>query len=231
MKLPVVFAPGSLCDGRLFEAQLRGIDAECSVADLTLDDSIEAMAGRLLRGAPPRFALVGLSLGGVVAAEVIRRAPGRVRGLALIDTNLDEPDGRQIATLRRWQAAVRSGQLASVIAEFVPRMTNNPKRYGQLVTEMALAVGPAGFLRQNTALQGRHDRRGVLSGADVPILVVCGADDAMCPPSLHADLADRSPHARLVVVAQAGHLSTIDQPEELTSVLADWLELCNTTNK
>ena len=104
MKLPVVFAPGSLCDARLFESQLQGLDAPCSVADLTLDDSIEAMARRLLRDAPLRFALVGLSLGGVVAAEVLALAPERVRGVALMDTHLDAPSAAQLETRRRWAA-------------------------------------------------------------------------------------------------------------------------------
>lgn len=228
MSFPAVFVPGSLCDSRVFRKQLRDLDADCRVADVTLDASIDAMAERLLRSAPLRFTLVGLSLGGIVAAEVIRRAPDRVRGLALIDTNLAPPDRRQIDNRRRWAAAVRSGQLALVIQELVPTMTVAPERHGQLITEMARSVGPAGFLRQNAALLDRPDRRSVLCDVEVPTTIVCGAEDAVCPPALHADLAERTPHAKLTVVADAGHLSTIDQPAALTSAIADWLELCNT---
>ena len=83
---PVIFLPGSLCDKRVFADQLREIDQPCEVADLTLDDSIMAMATRVLREAPQRFALVGLSLGGIVAAEIARLGSERVQAMALIDT-------------------------------------------------------------------------------------------------------------------------------------------------
>ena len=228
MTLPVVFAPGSLCDARVFDDQVRGLGAPCSVADLTLDDSIEAMARRLLQDAPQRFALVGLSLGGIVAAEVFATAPERVGGVALLDTNLDAPSPAQVDTRRRWAADVRSGHLHDVIATLIPQMTIDPARHGRLIADMALGAGSAAFLRQNSALLHRHDLRDALACADVPVLVACGAEDSVCPPSIHTDLASRSPHARLAVVAQAGHLSTIDQPAALTSALADWLMLCNT---
>lgn len=105
---PVIFLPGSLCDERVFADQLREIDQPCEVADLTLDDSIMAMATRVLREAPPRFALVGLSLGGIVAAEIARLASERVQAMALIDTNLGAADDAQLRTRRRWATDVLS---------------------------------------------------------------------------------------------------------------------------
>ena len=226
MTVPVVFAPGSLCDGRLFHDQIVAV-GDAMLADLNADESIEAMAERLLRDAPSRFALVGLSLGGIVAAEVVRQAPLRVAGLALIDTNLDAPNVGQLETRRRWAAEVRSGHFPLVVAELLPQMTACPAEHGALITKMALAAGPAAFLRQNAALLQRSDRRPSLSSIEVPTLVACGALDTVCPPTIHADLADRTPHARLAVVVEAGHLSTIDQPAALTSALMDWLKLCN----
>ena len=224
---PVIFLPGSLCDERVFADQLREIDQPCEVADLTLDDSIAAMAIRVLRAAPPRFALVGLSMGGIVASEIARLAPESVLAMALLDTNLGVADDLQLRTRRRWASDVRSGRFAQVVEELVPALTISPEAHGPLIVEMATAVGPAGFLRQNEALLHRRDQLSSVSRFQGPILIACGSDDRLCSPRVHADLAARFAHARLLVVEQAGHLSSIDQPVALTSGLTDWLDDLN----
>lgn len=224
---PVIFLPGSLCDERVFADQLREIDQPCEVADLTLDDSIAAMAIRVLRAAPPRFALVGLSMGGIVASEIARLAPERVLAMALLDTNLGVADDLQLRTRRRWASDVRSGRFAQVVEELVPALTISPEAHGPLIVEMATAVGPAGFLRQNEALLHRRDQLSIVSRFQGPILIACGSHDRLCSPRVHADLAARFAHARLLVVEQAGHLSSIDQPVALTRGLTDWLDDLN----
>ena len=224
---PVIFLPGSLCDERVFADQLREIDQPCEVADLTLDDSIAAMAIRVLRAAPPRFALVGLSMGGIVASEIARLAPERVLAMALLDTNLGVADDLQLRTRRRWASDVRSGRFAQVVEELVPALTISPEAHGPLIVEMATAVGPAGFLRQNEALLHRRDQLSIVSRFQGPILIACGSHDRLCSPRVHADLAARFAHARLLVVEQAGHLSSIDQPVALTSGLTDRLDDLN----
>ena len=224
---PVIFLPGSLCDERVFADQLREIDQPCEVADLTLDDSIEAMAIRVLRAAPQRFVLVGLSMGGIVASEIARLASERVLAMALLDTNLGVADDLQLRTRRRWASDVRSGRFAQVVEELVPALTISPEIHGPLIVEMATAVGPAGFLRQNEALLHRRDQQPVVSRFQGPTLIACGSHDRLCSPRAHADLAACFAHARLLVVEQAGHLSSIDQPEALTSGLTDWLDDLN----
>ena len=224
---PVIFLPGSLCDERVFADQLREIDQPCEVADLTLDDSIAAMAIRVLRAAPPQFALVGLSMDGIVAAEIVRLAPERVLAMALLDTNLGGVDDLQLRTRRRWVSDVRAGRFAQVVEELVPALTTSPEAHGPLILKMAIAVGPASFLRQNKALLHRRDQRAIVSSFQGPTLIACGSDDQLCPPEAHADLASSLAHARLLVVEQAGHLSTIDQPEVLTGGLTDWLDDLN----
>ena len=224
---PVIFLPGSLCDERVFADQLREIDQPCEVADLTLDDSIAAMAIRVLLAAPPRFALVGLSMGGIVASEIARLASERVLAMALLDTNLGVADDLQLRTRRRWASDVRSGRFAQVVEELVPALTISPEAHGPLIVEMATAVGPAGFLRQNEALLHRRDQQSIVSRFQGPTLIACGSHDRLCSPRVHADLAACFAHARLLVVEQAGHLSSIDQPEALTSGLTDWLDDLN----
>ncbi len=227
MTLPVVLLPGSMCDAALFAGQLESLGSAASVGDLTRSSTIEAMAADVLHHAPPMFAVAGLSLGGIVAAEVAAQAPDRVAGVALLDTNLGFADEAQLENRRGWPEVVRAGGFEALIS-VVGHLTVDPKTHGQAIVEMARRVGPEAFLRQNEALLHRRDRRNDLASLSYPVLIACGREDSLCPPAMHRDLASRTPHAQLSIVDRTGHLSTIDQPEELTSLLTEWLNLCNT---
>lgn len=227
MTLPVVLLPGSMCDAALFAGQLESLGSAASVGEVTKSSTIEAMAAGVLHHAPPVFALAGLSLGGIVAAEVAVQAPNRVAGLALLDTNLGLADDVQLTNRRNWAEVVRSGGFDELI-EAVDHLTVDPQTHGRTIVDMARRIGPEAFLRQNEALLHRRDRRNDLASSSCPVLVACGREDSLCPPAMHRDLANRIPHAQLSIVDEAGHLSTIDQPEELTSLLTEWLNLCNT---
>ncbi len=227
----VVLLPGSLCDERLFTAQIDalGADHDVHVGDLTRSSSIEAMADDVLARAPDRFAVAGLSLGGIVATELASRAPERLTGVAVLDTNLAIPDGLQVERRTAWAQRARSGEFAQLIAdEFVEPMTADAVAHGGLIFDMAFEAGVTTFLRQNEALLQRRDRRDDLASLSVPVLVAAGREDRMCPPHLHEDLAARTAHAELVLVDGAGHLSTIDQPAALNDALQSWLRRCHT---
>lgn len=232
MTVDVVMIPGFLCDGRVFESQVEALRAHpatdsVSVADITSADSIEAMATTVLDHAPERCCIVGLSLGAIVAAEIGHIAPHRLDGVALLDTNLDRPDDVQIARRRRWAEDVDAGRFLQVVHDhLVDPLTADPGAHGPLIVDMATRCGAPTFVQQNTALLHRRDRRDDLASLSVPILIACGREDELCPPRLHRELAERHPGAHLVVVDGAGHLSTVDRPDELSAALADWLTDC-----
>jgi pimeloyl-ACP methyl ester carboxylesterase len=227
--LPLVLVPGALCDEALFGVPFRSLSSSVVVAKITGEDTIEAMAESVLAEAPPEFAIAGLSLGGIVAAEIVDRAPHRVRGLGLLDTNLGEVSEDQVATRTRWASQVRAGQFASMVAEeLVTPLTSDADRHGGAIFDMAMRVGAAAFLRQNHALLHRHDRRQLLDSVSVPVLVACGGLDTVTPPFLHGELVQRCALGTYRVVPDAGHLSTIDQPEALAHVLTGWIQTCNT---
>lgn len=230
--LPLVMLPGSMCDHRLFEHQFEAFGPGVILGDLTKSSSIEEMADDVLALAPARFALAGLSLGGIVAAEIAARAPERLLGVAVMDTNLAMPDSQQLERRTAWAQRVRAGEFASVLAdELVVPMTKYAEIHGSLVFDMAFGLGPSIFLQQNEALLHRRDRRDDLASLQVPVLVACGGADDLCSPMFHRQLAARTPGAELVVIEDAGHLATIDQPREFTSALDSWLSHCsqNTT--
>ena len=229
MPEPLVLLPGMMCDGRLFSHQFLALNRTRAVmvAPLTGASSVGALAQQVLDAAPRRFALAGLSMGGIVAMEVIARAPERVMRLALMDTNC-LPETPQVAAAREPHiVGVQSGRLEEIMREEMkPRyLAPGARRFEvmNIVMEMAKDLGPEVFVAQSRALQRRPDQQKTLRGIKVPTLVLCGEHDELCPVKRHEFMAEMIPGARLRVVKEAGHLPTLEQPEAVTDALAAWL--------
>jgi pimeloyl-ACP methyl ester carboxylesterase len=227
--LPTVLVPGLLCSPRMFAEQLPTLWrlAPVTIADTTHHDSIPALAGHILATAPPRFALAGLSMGGYIAFEIVRQAPDRVDRLALLDTNA-RPDTPERTELRLEQIALaRGGRLVEVADQLFPLLIHRSRQddpgVRALVRLMAEEVGPEAFARQQHAIIGRPDSRPGLGAVDCPTLVLVGDGDELTPPELSVEIADGIRTADLVVVADSGHLSTLDQPQQVTRALVEWL--------
>ena len=225
---PLLLLPGMMCDARLWAPQVAAFSHERAVMCAPLiEETTAVMAGAVLSHAPPRFALAGLSMGGIVAMEIVHRAPGRVERLALLDTNplAERPE---IAAKRGPQiAAARAGRLREVMRDEMKPNYLAPGEGRAAVMEtvmaMALALGPAAFETQSRALMARPDRTGALRGYPGPALVLCGAHDALCPVERHEMMAALLPRAVLAVVPGAGHLPTLEQPDATNAWLARWL--------
>jgi pimeloyl-ACP methyl ester carboxylesterase len=223
----LVLLPGTLCDERLFAHQMEHLAdvASVKVGDLTAADTVSGMASAVLDRAPRRFALAGLSLGGIVAMEIIRIAPQRISRLALLDTNHNTPTPSQVATWELFEDLTRSGRFEEVTRRYLLEslLHHQTPEAKALVLDMAARLGPESFLNQNAAMPTRPDNRSVLPTITVPTMVLCGSEERVCPVSVHEEIAASIPGAKLVVVPGAGHLSTIDQPELVTHALRRWL--------
>jgi pimeloyl-ACP methyl ester carboxylesterase len=227
--LPIVLVPGLLCTLRLYSEQLPALwrFGSVMIADHTRDDSMQRIARRILSQAPARFALIGLSMGGYVSFELLRQGAERVAKLALLDTTA-RPDGSEQSAQRKHQIELaRTGRFAEVpdllFPKFVAasRRTDEPLR--ALVLRMAEETGPEAFARQQTAIMGRPDSRPGLGAIGCPTLVLVGERDELTPPERAEEIAAAVPDARLVVVPEAGHLSTIERPEAVTRALVEFL--------
>ncbi|MCU0889681.1 MAG: alpha/beta fold hydrolase [Rubritepida sp.] len=230
MATPLLLLPGLLCDARLWRDALPALEglAAPRVADLTRHDSLAGMAANALAlmEDAPHFALAGLSMGGYVALEIMRRAPARVSHLALLDTSARPDTAEQTARRRGLLELSAQGQFRGVTPRLLPLLVHPDRAEGPLAEEvmaMAERVGPAAFLRQQTAIMNRPDARPHLGAIAVPTLVACGEADALTPPELHAEMAALIPGARLHHFAGAGHLPPMEVPEAAGAALRAWL--------
>ena len=227
---PLILLPGMMCDARLFGPQIAALSGRRALicAPISERTSVGALAADILADAPSRFALAGLSMGGIVAMEILRQAPERVDRIALLDTNPLAETSDVKARRHPQMTAVRGGGLVTVMRdEMKPNyLSDGPNRAEilDLCLDMALRLGPDVFLNQSHALMDRPDQSETLKAADLPALVLCGQDDRLCPLARHELMADLIHGARLVVVEAAGHLPTLEQPELTNAALARWLE-------
>ena len=226
---PLVLLPGMMCDARLFDRQIAAISGRRAihVAPMT-GTSIAACAALILKHSPPTFALAGLSMGGIVAMEMLRQAPDRIERLALLDTN-PLAETPEIQARREPQIEkVQNGQLLAVMRdEMKPHyLADGPNRTTilDLCMEMAQALGSEIFVAQSRALQSRPDQTETLRNCTVPTLILCGAEDTLCPVHRHTLMHELVTHSTLEVIENAGHLPTLEQPDQTTAALIRWLE-------
>jgi pimeloyl-ACP methyl ester carboxylesterase len=228
--------PGLLCDHALWAHQAAELSdiADIQVADLTKADNVVAMATQVLATAPAHFALAGLSMGGYVAMEIMRRAPERVLGLCLVDTtarpDTDEQRERRIALIKLAKMGKFKGVTPRLLPALIhPDRANDPAVAG-VVMEMAERVGRDAFLRQQNAILGRIDSRPFLGDIKVPTLCIVGRDDAITPPDRLEEVAAAITGGRCVVLDHCGHLAPLEQPVQTTELMREWLAGLRDTN-
>jgi pimeloyl-ACP methyl ester carboxylesterase len=230
MAEPLVLIPGLLNDERLFEAQVAALSADRTVvvADHRSDPSMKEIAARILRTSPDRFALAGLSMGGYAALEIMRQAPERVTRLALIDTSA-RPDTEEARADRlRMIGIVEAGGFPCVPDMMwpkllSPRSQDNADLKARL-RAMMLEVGPVSYVMQQKAIMSRGDSRELLATLEIPVLIMVGEDDVLTPPDLAREMANLVEWSSLAIIAEAGHLSPMENPEAVTEALRAWLD-------
>jgi pimeloyl-ACP methyl ester carboxylesterase len=231
LKQRLLLLPGLLCDEALWAKQREGLGGHCDsiVADLSRFDSIEAMADAALAMVDGTFSLAGLSMGGYVAMEIMRKVPQRIRRLALLDTSAraDTPEQTQ----RRLDAISLSEQgkfnevVEKLLTVFIHPQRLTDAALTERVRSMTFRAGKEAFRRQQKAIMGRIDSRESLPHIICPTLVLCGRQDSLTPPALHEEIAGLIPFSRLSIIDDCGHLSTMERPDAVLAAMETWL-LC-----
>lgn len=223
----LILLPGLAADEAMWRAQLEGLAGFSPVvADAhTRADSIEAMAAALLAQHAGDLVLCGASMGGMIAMEAARQAPGRVRALALLGTDA-RPDSAEMKALR--EAAIElfaQGRVREVIEPNVAFAfhPDHAQALAPAYLEFVLAAGAQQLIAQNRAIIARPDARPHLPALRCPVLVMCGEDDRIAPPECSREIAALVPQAQLVVVPRCGHMLTMERPEVVNATLDEWL--------
>ena len=225
----LVLVPGLLCDERLWQHQIRYLSdiADITIGDTFKDSSVGDMARRILNQVEGEFSLAGLSMGGYVAQEIIRQAPERVNRLALLDTSARRDNELQARRRRGLINLAAMGKFKGVTPRLLP-MLIHPDRIEDedltgTVMAMAAHVGQSRFVDQQTAILNRPDGLGDLPNIDIETMVICGRQDEITPLELSEEIAGEVPSARLCVIEECGHLSSMERPQAVTALMRDWL--------
>ena len=223
----LVLCPGFMTDRGLWARMEKGLAAlgHCQFADLGQDASLEEIAQRLLASAPETFVLIGFSMGGYVAREVVRQAPHRVAGLVLMNTSA-RPVGANIAERNRGLIKVTMERGFRGLSRKALQRALHPERRQdddllREIQDMATRMGEAAFLRQ-LALE-RRDGRPTLKDIECPTLVIWSRQDELRSLDEAQELAQGIPNAGLEIIENCGHMTPLEQPDALSRILRDWL--------
>lgn len=227
--LPIMLIPGLLCSAEVFAPQLSALwrFGPATVASTLEGTTIGEVAAKILETAPPRFALAGLSLGGYICFEIMRRAPERVLKLALLDTSARPDTAEQTASRRAALEEVDKSGFLGVALDNLNGLLHPSRRTDPSLLainrRMALAVGLEGFARQIEVAISRPDSRPDLQAIRIPTLAIVGDADPLTPVGRSEEIVSLIPDARLAVIPDCGHLSSIEQPDLVSSALEQWL--------
>ena len=221
--------PGMMCDERIFSPQIEALsqNLEVTIADISNFSSVRELASDVLKKAPKNFSLLGHSMGGIVAMEIYSQEPNRIEKLILMDTNpkaeLDEVKLKREPQIRE----VNKGKLLEVMRdEMKPNYlaeSENKTSVLSICMDMALNLGPDVFINQSRALQSRLDQQNTIQSIKIPVLIMCGSEDKLCPVERHEMMHNMISDSDLKIINNAGHMPTLEQPRETTEVIKEWL--------
>jgi len=235
IRTPLLLVPGLLCSPRLFAPQVAALEdvAEIVVPDwrkapLSIFDTWEKTAHWVLDQMPTQpFALAGLSLGGMIAVEIMQIAAERVTKLALLDTGMRAQTPTEQAIRRARIRLAQEGHFELVLglqmSRFIPAYRLPDKALVDEVTAMCTETGVEIYKRQEELAAVRVDRRPDLPRISCPTIVVCGRDDAATPLFMSEEIVAAIKGSELIVIEQCGHLITMEKPDETNAILRRWL--------
>jgi len=230
----LVLVPGLVNTGAVWRHQLPALAkmAPTLVAEHVPAATLPDMARSVLERFPGPLALAGHSMGGRIALEACRLEPGRIRGVALLDTGCRALAAGEAgdAELRKRRALVglaRARGMRTMLQQWILDMLH-PGRYADvaLVEEtIAMMAGSSAddFERQVEALIERPEASDVLASLDVPTLVLCGREDRWSGPAQHMAMAQLARASTVVIVPECGHMAPLEQPAAVSQALCEWL--------
>lgn len=222
MKTPLLLISGLLSNELVWAHQVKYLSdiALITVISPTQDTS-QKMVEEILKQAPDQFALAGHSMGGWLCLEVMRKAPGRVTKLCLLNTTARPDTSIKKAKRKEMIRRAESGQFREVVKEFIDYFVFNADVKNE-VEKMFLSIGEQVFIRQEKSMLLREECESILPKIQCPTLVIYAAEDKIFSLEEHQELAHNISHAKLAIIENCGHMSPMEMPEAVTSLLVSW---------
>lgn len=230
--LPIICLSGTLCSNKLWEEMLGHLKYpyEVKIMNFHEQNSIQSMAQKVIDETHGNFIVAGLSLGGIVALEVVNLAPERVKQLILFNTNPFLPTVEQIESWERYKFFIQTQGFESFIMEcWVPALVDqhqpNCTTLSRVVQEMAKDIGKEAYLKQLEAVQHRQDQTLILPSIQCRTLILVGENDKICPVDLSRYMYEHIVNSSLEIIPCTGHLSTLEQPQKVANIVSKWLAI------
>ena len=226
---PVLCLPGTLCTPAVFDPQVKALTDHAPKIEalrFTTENSISQMADLAIERIPSQSgaAIIGFSMGGMVAMEIARKAPHLVRKLALLNTNcrVNHPD-RQTARMTHLELVRQIGIEAVIRQYYLPQYLHNPgSGADELIVNMAAELGIDSFEAHSEALATRPDLRSSLAAIICPTLVLGATKDRLCTPDMQYEMHQLLKNSELVLLEACGHFSVLEQPALVNEALLRW---------
>jgi pimeloyl-ACP methyl ester carboxylesterase len=226
--MQIVLIPGLMNDGWVWRDQMGPLSRIASVRIACNDgcDSLTDMAARIVAETTGPIAVAGHSMGGRIAMEVVRQAPDRLAGLALLNTGMHRVREAELAGRKALVETGRREGMRAVAAAWMPQMLAAARRNDPLlvagITDMLARCTPDIFAAQQAAMMSRNDLTPLLAGIRVPTLVATGEEDGWASPKQHEEIAAQITGATLRIVPGAGHMMPVEDPAAVTAILIKW---------
>ncbi len=226
---PLLMIPGTLCDAALFKYQLEGLKdlADCRVVDHSSSGNLKEVAANIISDIEGSFSIMGLSYGGIIAFEIWRQVPEQINKIILLNTNHKKPSDKTREKQLQFLGMSAVGEFREITTDFLKDAMLHPKHAADqemrdAVLKMAMSTGREKFYNQIKAQLYRPDSTPDLPNINCPVLVMTGKEDRVCTPEIHKEIADLIPNATLKIIEECGHLSTMEQPEEVNRIIKEW---------
>lgn len=201
--------------------------ADCQIGDHSSSDDLKKVASNIIEKIKGDFSILGLSYGGILAFEIQRQVPQRVKRIILLNTNHREPSETTRAIQQRFLGMSMLGEFREITIDFLKDAMLHPEhakvsKMRKAILKMALNTGRAKFHNQIKAQLYRPDSTPDLPNISCPVLVMTGKQDKVCTPKIHQEIAELIPNSTLELIEKCGHLSTMEQPKEVNRIIRNW---------
>lgn len=227
-QLPILILPGTLCTGTMFSQQINQLQQYCqeiTVVQFTTEKSLAEMANNVIKATKNKpCALIGFSMGGIVAAEIARTHPQLIAKLALVNSNCHADLAERKSARKAQITQAESGQLIELISTtFLPNyLFKADSAHEKLIIEMAKSLGADCFVAQVMAIEDRPDSLSVLQQLKNDILIIGGKQDKICPVEHQKMMHENLPKSKLQLLDQCAHFSPLEQADKVSNLLTHW---------